>query len=305
MKNLQTGQAILALILIMTVALAIGVSIIQKSLVDVSNSTKVEESQRALSAAEAGIEKALNNSSTTGGVALENQSAAAVDDKPNIPAIPANASQQDGLEYPPISKEEFAHFWLADPNSTLPACNSGKVCYNQASLDVYWGDPSLSSDKAAVEVKIIYYDGAKYVSLPYYIDSDATRSNGFTSTTNPSPNIALTCPPTTPPTTVFGTGRLFTCRARISSLPVTLPNMLMLVRMRLLYNSTSQPVAVQSTAANCSSSNLGACLPTQARIVKSTGSAGQAQRIVQVFQINNVVPPYFDFAIFSAGPINK
>ena len=55
----KKGQILLALILVMTVALAIGLSVIQKSLVDVSTSTKVEQSSMAFSAAEAGIERSL------------------------------------------------------------------------------------------------------------------------------------------------------------------------------------------------------------------------------------------------------
>ncbi len=45
--NNQKGQLILILILVMTVALSIGLSIVQKSLVDVSTSSKVEQSSRA------------------------------------------------------------------------------------------------------------------------------------------------------------------------------------------------------------------------------------------------------------------
>lgn len=293
------GQAIIALILIMTVALAIGVSVIQKSLVDVSTSTKVEQSQRAFSAAEAGIEKALRGADVSGGVILENQSSAQVQDTGLLPYTAASGSQQDGLEYPPISKEEFAHIWLADPTSPT---NPPSEFYMPATkldpgrgIEIYWGTPT--AEKAAIAVKIVYYDGTAYKVAAYYFDSDATRalSNGFidasASCTSPTIN------------TTSGTNRSFYCKRIIdsSSSPAFPSSGLMLVRMRLLYNSSSQPVALRgygTCGPQCS-------LPPQARIIASTGTSGETQRILQVFQIDKVVPPYFDFAIFSAGEISK
>ena len=60
MENMkEKGQIILILLLVMTVALGVGLTIVQRSLTDISTSTKVEQSSRAFSAAEAGIEKAL------------------------------------------------------------------------------------------------------------------------------------------------------------------------------------------------------------------------------------------------------
>ena len=80
-----------------------------------------------------------------------------------------------------------------------------------------------------------------------------------------------------------------------------LPSDLMLIRARLLYNTTSQPFAVQAVG-TCGQ----ACsIPPQAKIITSTGVTGETQRRVRVFQIQKVVPPYFDYAIFSAGDISK
>lgn len=292
----EKGQAILALILIMTVALAIGVSIIQKSLVDVSTSTKVEQSQRAFSAAEAGIEQALRGQPSPAPNFTENQSSAKVQDANLLPRTVYLGQQQDALEYPPISKEEFAHIWLADPtsNANPPAEFYMPVAKNSSrGIEIYWGDPK-TTDKAAIQIKIIYFDGSIYQTLTYYFDPDNTRaqSNGFTPATIndcSSPSI----------NTIFGTNRIFYCREIITS---PFPSSgLMLVRIRLLYTSTSQPVAVRGYG-TC---GIQCSLPPQARIIVSTGTSGQTQRIVQLFQINNVVLPYFDFAIFSAGAINK
>ncbi len=299
----EKGQAILALILIMTVALAIGVSVIQKSLVDLSTSTKVEQSQRAFSAAEAGIERGLRGSSS--GISLAetgNQSSATTTDTGLIPCVPGSSGcaqganiQQTALEYPPIAKEEFAHIWLIDPASTTnPPTGPNSPTKG---IEVYWGNPG--AEHAAIQIKIIYYDSVSgtYKTAAYYFDSDAARAsgNGFTdaSTSCTSPVI----------NTIFGVNRTFYCKKTIDSTssPAFPPSGLMLVRIRLLYTSTSQQIAVQghlTCGALCS-------LPPQTRLIRSTGTSGPTQRTVQIFQINNVVLPYFDFAIFSAGAISK
>lgn len=300
----ERGQVVLALILIMTVALAIGVSVIQKSLVDVSTSTRVEQSQRAFSAAEAGIERALRGD--TSGVTLTetgNNSYATVDGGSLLPLTAGNLTQQDGIEYASLSKEEFAHIWLADPTPTSNPPAEFYMPGSKASdrgIEIYWGN--AAAEKAAISIKITHYSVALgYQTKAYYFDSDGTRagSSGFT---DASPTGTNSCTSFSI-NTIEGTGRPFYCRVIItpSSSPAFPSSDLMLVRIRLLYNSTSQPVAVRgygSCGAQCS-------LPPQVRVITATGVSGDTIRRLKVFQIDKVVPPYFDFAIFSSGEIRK
>ena len=278
----QKGQILLALILVMTIALAIGLSVIQKSLVDVSTSTKVEQSSRAFSAAEAGIERALQIGSTT--VTFpENDSTADVTDTGLIPAaVPIN-TQQEPLIYPPLSKEEIAQVWLSDPDANLPNCTAPFVCYKQSSLDVYWGNST--TDKAALELTLVYYDGSKYTSRKWYLDHTFTRTpaNNFEQQACSGYSVG---------------SNTYQCKKSLTGLP---SSGLMLIRARLLYNSSSQPFAVQAVGicgSDCS-------IPPQARILESVGTSGETERKVSVFQLNNVVPHWFDYAIFSAGEISK
>lgn len=264
---MEKGQAILGLILIMVIALGIGLSVVQKSLVDISTSSKVEESSRAFSAAEAGIEKALRGDRSQVDF-VENNSRATITDTGLLPAIPASGPQGP-LEYPPLSKEEVAHFWLADPEENLPNCTT--VCYAQSTLDIYWGNSS--SDKASLEVTLVYYDGG-YKSKKWYF------YNGFESS-RPQGFEQIACSTRCEKRLDFG--------LLSSARPI-------LLRARLLYNSTSQPIAIQGVGGN---------IPPQAKLIKSIGISGETQRAVQVFQIEKVVPPYFDYAIFSAGDISK
>lgn len=293
------GQVILLLILVMTVALAIGLSVVQKSLVDISTASKVEQSSRAFSAAEAGIEKTLLYPTGSCGTDCninfsDNSSTATVSDVPSMPAPATVGNRQEALEFPPLAKEDVAQVWLADLNS---AANPPTEFYMPGSkttnrgIEIYWG--STAVDKAAISIKIIYFDGTNYSTMPYYYDSDLSRatSNGFTGGSCATYSIDTTS----------GINRSFYCKQIITA-PLPFPSLnLMLVRIRLLYNSGSQPVAVRGFGTcghDCS-------LPAQARTIISTGISGETQRKVKVFQLNKVVPPYFDYAIFSAGDILK
>jgi len=271
----------------MTVALAIGISVVQRSLSDISTSTKVEESSRAFSAAEAGIEQVLNSGSTIPVTFMENQSGATVTKTDLLPVV---STHQDALEFPPLSKEQTAHVWLAD---YTVGSNPPPAHYIQNTLDVYWGDPT-ATDKAALELTLIYYDGA-YKTTKWYLGS--TSSN-----TTSSFVLVTTC--STDGKIPQGSATKYFCYKRLTGLP-TSPSILMMLTARLLYNSTSQPFAVQAVG-TCAVANARDCsIPPQAMVFISTGTAGQTQRRIKLFQIEKVAPPYFDYGLFSAGEINK
>lgn len=286
MRN-QRGQVVLILILVMTVALAIGISVIQRSLSDISTSSKVEQSSRAFSAAEAGIENKLSKG--TDSVSFtENGSSATVSGGSLIPAVPAAGNRQDPLEYPPLAKEEVAHVWLInDINDTSNPPIDG---YKQSTLDVYWGNST--TDFAALELTMVYYSSGQYQARKWYLDnSSAGRSaNNFDQITCTGGYTlpGYQCKKTLGDNSGLNNGPLLTSGLK-------------LIRARLLYNKTSQPFAVQAVntcGPDCS-------ITPQARILISTGTSGTTQRKVRLFQVLKVVPPYFDFAIFSAGTINK
>ncbi|TSC87430.1 MAG: Uncharacterized protein G01um10147_607 [Microgenomates group bacterium Gr01-1014_7] len=292
----QKGQIILILIMVMTVALGIGLSIVQKSLVDISTASKVEQSSRAFSAAEAGVEKALQENTNCQNCKDFTDNSSSIKEITGTDLIPPAATagnRQVALEFPPLAKEDVVQVWLADYTSSS---NPPQTYYNQNRLDVYWGATGIidPDNKPAIEIKVIYFDGS-YQVKPFYLDSNSSRvaSNGFTNASGDctSPTI----------TTTSGSNRQFFCRSSLSGL--TLP--LMLIRVRLLYSSISQPLAVQA-GVTCPTEPCAAySLPAQAKEIISTGVSGETQRKVKVFLLNKVVPPFFDYAIFSAGEINK
>lgn len=302
----QTGQILLILILAITVALAIGLSIVQKSLLDVSTSTKVEQSSKAFSAAEAGIEKSLQTGSEIATSIPIGDATLQRVYRSLVPLIKSPGSRQDAFEYPPLNKEDIAHVWLADPLASLPSCSSTtNVCYSQPTLDILWGALGITNndDKPAIEIKVVYYDGSTYKSQPYNLDSNGTRysSNGFT-------DASSSCTGTNSITTTSGNNRPFFCKYTLTfpTPPAGVTYTFMLLRARILYSSTAQPFAAWASSCPQSATSCNAySLPSQATILTSIGTSGNTQRTVQVFQEKKVVPFYFDYAIFSSGEIKK
>lgn len=307
LKLKEKGQVILILLLVMAVSLAIALAIVQRSLTDISTSTKVEESSRALSAAEAGIEKIeqlAGIQSTT--VQFPNNNSSA--DVQSFGPIPA---QHTALEYPPLGKEEAAHVWLADPDNS-DADGSPTAYYTQNKLAVYWGNiprpqGEIDNNKPALEINIFYMDTAykvkKYLIEP--VDSRRT-SNNLSSLSDVSlfdtgqsgcSSGGYVIP------TSFSSNRSFWCKATLLINGANYPGIskLIALRARTLYNPVSEAFAAAP---------LGACgtscsLPPQASLFVSTGVSGDSQRRVQLFQLNKVVPFYLDYAIFSAGSLTK
>lgn len=295
MMSNQKGQVILILILVMTVALAIGLSVIQRSLSDVSTATKLEQSSRAFSAAEAGIEKSIQTgTSIASPIPLDNNASIQEVQASPIPTV------GQALEYPPLAKEELAHVWLADPtSSTFPSCDAGKNCYSSSGIDIYWGLSGITDDKPAIAIAVVYFNGTAYQSKKFYLDSDSTRTIGD----NGNGFISASCAGGYTTDTNFGSGRSFLCK---STLDLTSLSTLILLRARILYSNTSQPFAVQPLNASGNKCTVATCsLPVQAKMFTATGISGQTQRKIQVFRLYKVVPPYFDYAIFSAGDIDK
>lgn len=287
----------LILLLVITIGLGIGLSVIQRSITNVSTSIKVEESSRAFSAAEAGIEQALvqiSQGSLPTGVDFtsQNQSKAVIETSGLVPAL------NQTFEIPAISKEDVAQIWLAAPAS---APNPSSLFYDQSSLDVYWGNPNVSQDPA-VEIALIYIQNGEIKRKSFYFDPDSARAsgNGFSS---PGGSFAG-CPDYTVNTS-FGTNRSFACKATLTNLGATdlgAGRILLLARARTFYTNSTNPVAFAPTGGNCGQS---CSFPPQATIIVSTGTSGATQRRVQLFKQTEVLPWFFDFAIFSLAAINK
>lgn len=295
-KYNEKGQVVIIMLMVMLIALAVGLAVIGRSLNDISTSTKVEDSTRAFSAAEAGIERALKEDFSTPSSSLSinyftNQANALV----NIYTIPAATR---ALEYPKIGKASFAEFWLADPSKDQNLDGVADAYYTQPSFDLYFGVPQTytnAEDKPAIEVRVFYLNGVNKIdSTTSYFDTNSTRwtTNGFSPCTpDPSGNANTIV-------TNDGSSASFYCKVTVNSYPVALPNFYpILARVRLLYSNINHPMALQPTG--------GASLPHQVNIYRSVGTVGNIQRQLEVFRQKYVMPHFFDYTLFAASSINK
>ncbi len=318
----QKGQIIIILLMIMVVALALGLVVTQRSISDVAISTETDQASKSFSAAEAGLEKAFDpssfpsSSSSPLSLNLGNESSAEVS-KTRLPKMDFYP-----LEYPPIGKETIAQVWFEDPALPLPSPGSDwPNNYSSSEFDVYFGNPlfctisSGSGDCPAIELNAILFNTSSktYYSHKFFFDSKArTPANGFVPPNTLPPPRVPRCDSagidiTDTVSQVIGI-RKYLCKATVptdcpsGSYPFCSPirfnsgDNLVLVRIRLLYNNKKHPVAIAPQNDN---------LPEQATLYSSKGITGQTLKEIQIFKLDNVVPPWFDFAIFSAGDINK
>lgn len=290
----EKGQVIIIVLLVMVVILVVALSAIGRSITEISTATKTEESSRAFSAAEAGIEQTLqlsggSGSSTVG--SLTNDAQAQVSWNANLP------QQRMPLEHePPIGKDSFAQFWLANPDTLDPS-------YTQNSFQLYFGkarDYSGDLDnKPAVEVHVILRTpSGDYYDKRYFYDSSNASGRATVNGFNYVPNCSSSG--LTLRTNDYTRDSSFYCQVTVpqsgsfNDSPGDRPIM---ARVRLLYTNDFHPLALKPLGADS--------LPYQATIVRSVGTSGSTQRTVQVFQQKNVMPPFLDFTLFSASTVTK
>ena len=295
-EKTQKGQVIVILLLLMLVALSIGLAVTQRSVTDVTTSTQTEQSSRAFSAAEAGLEKALSGQ-TSGSFSLDNSASSNIQASAWLPV-----DSGTGIEYPPIGRETTAQFWFTDP-----APGQEGVTYTGDSALLYFGNPNAGTenDKPAVEVEVVMLASGKFYSQTYFYDSDSTRvaGNGF-KPVSCTGNAVLS-------KGILGNNHEFYCKVQIPQPYFNVfPNpagsgkcyqsrvcQLILARVRLLYSSQNHKIALEPIG--------NTQLPRQVQIYNSTGIAGQSQKQIQAFKVRDVVPPWFNFAVFSINEIKK
>ncbi|MBU2632351.1 hypothetical protein KKG52_01425 [Patescibacteria group bacterium] len=144
LKNKERGQTLLIVVLIMVIALTVGLSVATRSIVNLRTSTEEAASQKALAAAEAGIEQALSTNTPVSGVfsanIIYNTSSAEVKGDRFL----LNAGN-------PLLKNDGVDLWLSDYST-----NESELYDNRRSgtVTIYWGEDD-SCKNAALEIAVI------------------------------------------------------------------------------------------------------------------------------------------------------
>jgi Tfp pilus assembly protein PilX len=276
----RSGQALLIVLLSMSVVLTIVLSVLSRSITDISVTTASEDSLRAFSAAEAGVERALI-AGTSETASLDNSASFTT----SVTSL-SLGGQQFGF---PVSlyAGDGAVIWFVshDANGNY-TCADGN-CFTGTSMNVCWGKEGTASDSSttpALEVSVVYLMSAgDYATARIYrtaLDPNSSRRlvNSF------SDIDAGIC-------TIDGVNYAFQKDIDLSGL-----TNLQFARIRFLYNTDlTQPFGVSA----------GASFPSQGVKIDAIGSYGNANRRVEVVQGYPEPPFFFADAVFSQGGISK
>ncbi len=177
LQKAQSGQIFLLVILIMAVVSTIALSVITRSVTNIRTTTDEENSERAFSAAEAGIERALATNLAA------NQTVSGSFTTSNGASYQTTASSLSGLAFllnngVPILKDDVQDVWLTDyPNYTTP--------WGGSRLTFYWGmsqddcEPVPENNtQAAIEIILLAGTKASPTITRYAVDPCVDRRSG-------------------------------------------------------------------------------------------------------------------------------
>lgn len=256
----QNGQILLVVVLTMVVALTVGLGLAARSVTNVRNTADEVNSQKAFSAAEAGVQRALKS-----GLAITDEQ---LDNQTSIKQVTIDTNYGRTLfvlnNGNPLPQDDGADVWLSTyPDYSAPQF-SGK-------LQIYWGISSTACSNAAVEIMVISGTKTSPKLERYAIDPCNTRGNHFDTPT--------------------GTGATIDGVTFKYSTAVSVTNGL-IARIIPYYMGT--PIAVVGT----DNSGNALQLPSQGRLITSVGVSADAQRKISYFEGYDELPSEVFYSIF-------
>lgn len=264
----ESGQILLITLLVLTIATTVALSLIGRSTTDVSISTQLEESARAFSAAEAGIEEALRS-----GVGGAQVLTAGGSYDVAIAAIGGTAGAYALPKKTPRGVTETV--WLVDRNGAGALIETPTYINN--TINLCWS-PELITP--AVVVSVLYKESTdgSYKIAKAALDADTSRASTNNFTTVPA--AGANC----------GAQNYFRYTIDFPSLGITPAlDTILALRFRPEYADTSFIVDAGATA-----------LPQQGNRIESVGStaAGVSRKVV-VYQQYRAPITIFDSVIYS------
>lgn len=286
----QAGQVLLIVVLVTIVASTIGLSIATRSITSLKTSTEEAESQKALAAAEAGIERSVQgNTPIAVGDDLSNNSSYLTE---ITPVNSASFLMNGGNVVP---KDEGADIWFANHTS------DGRVDYSPLTppfdnyIHLYWGSSSEactgSNLPAAIQAIAVSRDSSGVIkSYRYAYDSCSSRrsENNFTQADNLG---GYTVPGIT--------GITFQNRTPENNNSSDLAygiNDIVFIRVIPIYKDAVIGVRVcKNDNSHCTS------LPSQGYKITSMGTSGASNRKLTVFKgYPQTYLPYLSYGLFVA-----
>lgn len=300
-KNMQQGgQALVLVLLSLAVVLTLVLFILSRSITDIAISSRQEESVRAFSAAEAGIEKSLVIGTGT------NQE---FSDANYTSTVSDYAESTSDYVYPinMASGDTFTTWFSAHDTDGNLLCDATHPCFYSTSpgssnfVKVCWGKPGSSSTNTttpAIELSVFYESTPGNAATTMIGRSVLDPYPARTSENLFDAADVATC-------TISGVSYAF--QKNLTYNDFALPTSafqsqggLQFMRTRMFYNSdTSQPIGVSVNFAGNST------LPSQGQSIVSTGVSGESNRRLEVFQGWPEVPSVFDYSVYSSVGLTK
>lgn len=303
MYKLSSGQALLLILLIMSVALTVVLSVASRSITEVKISSTEEDSLRAFNAAEAGVEEALlvrTVGTFTSGDAL---TPTPLPGGGSYVAVASENTPPGEFTYPNVIKSgEVATFWfVSHADDGQLTCNS-EPCFggNGAGnnvIDFCWGDAGAPDPKPAIEVLFFYdddtvnrfavsatndYMNVKVKRFAWDPDPASQALNGFDS---PNSQPSTNCPESFEYNSRINVPSVFNPACRDTR------GCLLLAKVRAYNNTEDQAFGIAL--------NPNGVLPAQGIEIASSGTSGESKRNLNVFQGYAVASSPFDSALFS------
>ncbi len=256
-KTSEKGQILLIVVITMIVALTVGLTIASRTVTELRLSRQNEESQRAFNAAEAGIDRVLQQG---GEITLEEELG-------NNAEFVVSATSYDGSQIYLNNGEEVdqdvgADLWL----SNYPDYSNRRT----GNLTIYWGDTTQTScgedntTRPALEVALLQGESVENLQIKKYLyDTCSSRTGG---TLDGASTGSYTVPGIP--------GATFTNR---TSSAIDFSNGI-IAKVIPLYNSTKVAVVAQTSGGGQ------LALPSQGSVIESTGTSGETVRKITYFQ---------------------
>ncbi|OGG15608.1 hypothetical protein A3D77_02845 [Candidatus Gottesmanbacteria bacterium RIFCSPHIGHO2_02_FULL_39_11] len=278
----ESGQMVLILVLMTIVGVTIGLSLVSRTIQDVRISSQIEQSSRAFSAAEAGVENALkfsnagsyNGTIDVGGTSSSYQS--------QVTNIGGGAAGSTLVTFGLTDVNQTQTIWLTDHS---PGGDLMESSYYPLGEPIYICWQNGSPTPAAV-ITLYYKNGSSYYVIKGAYDPVFVRGGsnsfrwGLPEGTGgncggvPGYNYQVTITPTT----------------SAGNYQVPGGSILLFAKVQMLY--VSSPLAVLSSSTNS--------FPPQGKQITSVGqTASGVTRRIQVIQGFKTLPSLLDFALYS------
>ena len=287
----QRGQVTILALLLGLLGLTIGLSVASRSLSDLRQVTVVDQGTKALAAAEAGVQYALNQLSSgaapncnptaalsTSGISLSNISGV----KYNVCSNTANFGV-----YPTVAQDEVVQVNIANQSS------------NVKGLSVLWRNPAASVE--IIKINVNQTTGAVTEVKYVYNGTSVSANNGF-ATSIAGSNCVRTSGNNLCADASFNSG---SCAGYWGEIPYSWSGGPggggdTYIRVKPMYASTD--LAVCNTPAGNSTGGL--ALQFYQVTAVATTSGGITKKI-QTSQVSSYLPSIFDNVIYSGGGLAK